>query len=530
MYRKILLAGVCALTLTGAFAGAASAEVVLNRGNDTDPATLDHHRTSTVSEGRIMADLYDGLVRQSAKGEAVAATAKSWDISEDGLVYTFHLRDDAKWSNGDPVTAGDFLFTFRRIMDPKTAAGYASMLFPIKNAEDVVGGKKPLEELGVEAVDDLTLKITLKGPTPYFLELLTHQTGLPMNKKSVEENGDKFTAAGKMVTNGAYQLVSFTPNDKIVMKKNPNYYDADKVQIDVVNWIPFEDRASCMRRFEAKEVHICSDVPAEQLTYVKNNLAKEFRLAPYLGSYYLPVKGKTADSKLKDPRVREAISMAIDREFIAEQVWQGTMLPAYSVVPPGIANYVEGGVKASYAGEDTLEREDKAKALLKEAGVEPGSLSIELLYNTSENNKNTMAAVADMLGNIDIKATLNETEGATYFNFLREDGPFDIARAGWIGDYNDPQNFLFLTQSDVSFNYSKWKNKDYDALMEKAATTTDLKARAEILADAERLLLKETAVIPVLYYSSRALVSENIEGWYDNLMDAHATRWLSLKQ
>lgn len=530
MYRKILLAGVCALTLTGAFAGAASAEVVLNRGNDTDPATLDHHRTSTVSEGRIMADLYDGLVRQSAKGEAVAATAKSWDISEDGLVYTFHLRDDAKWSNGDPVTAGDFLFTFRRIMDPKTAAGYASMLFPIKNAEDVVGGKKPLEDLGVEAVDDLTLKITLKGPTPYFLELLTHQTGLPMNKKSVEENGDKFTAAGKMVTNGAYQLVSFTPNDKIVMKKNPNYYDADKVQIDVVNWIPFEDRASCMRRFEAKEVHICSDVPAEQLTYVKNNLAKEFRLAPYLGSYYLPVKGKTADSKLKDPRVREAISMAIDREFIAEQVWQGTMLPAYSVVPPGIANYVEGGVKASYAGEDTLEREDKAKALLKEAGVEPGSLSIELLYNTSENNKNTMAAVADMLGNIGIKATLNETEGATYFNFLREDGPFDIARAGWIGDYNDPQNFLFLTQSDVSFNYSKWKNKDYDALMEKAATTTDLKARAEILADAERLLLKETAVIPVLYYSSRALVSENIEGWYDNLMDAHATRWLSLKQ
>ena len=530
MYRKILLAGVCALTLTGALASVASAEVVLNRGNDTDPATLDHHRTSTVSEGRIMADLYDGLVRQSAKGEAVAATAKSWDISEDGLVYTFHLRDDAKWSNGDKVTAGDFLFTFRRIMDPKTAAGYASMLFPIKNAEEAVAGKKPLEELGVEAVDDLTLKITLKSPTPYFLELLTHQTGLPMHPKSIEENGDKFTTPGKMVTNGAYQLVSFTPNDKIVMKKNPNFYDADQVKIDVVNWIPFEDRASCMRRFEAKEVQVCSDVPSEQMDYVKSKLAKEFRMAPYLGSYYLPVKGKTADSKLKDPRVREAISMAIDREFMAEQVWQGTMLPAYSVVPPGIANYVEGGVKAEYAGEDMLEREDKAKALLKEAGVEPNTLSIELLYNTSENHKNTMAAVADMLKNIGIKATLHETEGATYFNFLREDGPFDIARAGWIGDYNDPQNFLFLTQSDVSFNYSKWVNKDYDALMAKAEVTTDLKARAEILADAERLLLKETAVIPVLYYSSRALVSENIEGWYDNLMDAHATRWLSLKQ
>lgn len=530
MYRKILLAGVCALTLTGALASVASAEVVLNRGNDTDPATLDHHRTSTISERNVLQDLYEGLVTQDADGEVIPGAAKSWDISEDGLVYTFHLRDDGKWSNGDKVTAGDFLFTFRRIMDPKTAAGYASILFPIKNAEDVVGGKKTLEELGVEAVDDATLKITLNTPTPYFLELLTHQTGLPMNKKSVEENGDKFTTPGKMVTNGAYELVSFTPNDKIVMKKNPHYYDAGNVKIDVINWIPFEDRASCMRRFEAKEVQICSDVPAEQLGYVKKNLASEFRLAPYLGSYYLPVKGKTADSKLKDPRVREAISMAIDREFMAEQVWQGTMLPGYSIVPPGIANYVEGGVKAEYADEDMLEREDKAKALLKEAGVEPNTLSIELLYNTSENNKNTMAAIADMLSNIGIKATLNETEGATYFNFLREDGPFDIARAGWIGDYNDPQNFLFLSESNVSFNYSKWKNKDYDALMAKAATTTDLKERANILADAERLLLKETAVIPLLYYSSRALVSEKIEGWNDNLLDTHKTRWLSLKQ
>lgn len=525
MYRQILLAGVCALTLTGA----AAAETVLNRGNDTDPATLDHHRTSTVSEGRIMADLYDGLVRQSAEGKAVAATAKSWDISEDGTVYTFQLRDDAKWSNGDKVTADDFLFAFRRIMDPKTAAGYASMLFPIKNAEDVVSGKKPLEELGVEAVDDTTLKITLKSPTPYFLELLTHQTGLPMHKKSVEENGDKFTTAGKMITNGAYELVSFTPNDKIVMKKNPNYYDADKIQIDVVNWIPFEDRASCMRRFEAKEVQICSDVPSEQMDYVKSKLANEFHIAPYLGSYYLPVKGK-ADSKLKDPRVRQAISMAIDRDFMAEKVWQNTMLPAYSLVPPGIANYVEGGVTLDYATEDMLDREDKAKALLKEAGVEPDTLEIELLYNTSENNKNTMAAIADMLSNIGIKAKLNETEGATYFNYLREDGPFDIARAGWIGDYNDPQNFLFLFGSDVSFNYSKWKNPEYDALMAKAETITDMPARAEVLAEAERLLLKEVGIIPLLYYSSRALVADNVEGWHDNLMDAHATRWLSLKQ
>ncbi|MBK3744782.1 peptide ABC transporter substrate-binding protein [Paraburkholderia aspalathi] len=524
MVRKILMASVCLLALSSA----ASAEVVLNRGNDTDPATLDHHRTSTVAEGNVLRDLYDGLVIQDADGKAIPGVAKSWDVSEDGKTYTFHLRDDAKWSNGDKVTAGDFQFAFRRLMDPKTAAGYASVLFVINNAEAVAGGKKPLEELGVEAIDDATLKFTLSSPAPYFLELLTHQTTFPLHQKSVEANGDKFTTPGKMVTNGAFMLESFTPNDKIVMKKNPQYYEADQVKIDTINWIPFEDRASCMRRFEANEVQICSDVPAEQLDYVKKNLAKEFRMAPYLGSYYLPVKGKTADSKLKDPRVREAISMALDRDFIANQVWQGTMLPGYSMVPPGINNYVEG-VRLDYADEDMLEREDKAKALLKGAGVEPGSLSVELLYNTSENNKNTMAAIADMLSNIDIKASLNETEGATYFNFLRDDGPFDIARAGWIGDYNDPQNFLFISESNVSFNYSKWKNADYDALMAKAANTIDLKERANILADAERIQLKETGNIPLLYYSSRALVSDRVEGWNDNLMDAHKSRWISLK-
>jgi oligopeptide transport system substrate-binding protein len=199
------------------------------------------------------------------------------------------------------------------------------------------------------------------------------------------------------------------------------------------------------------------------------------------------------------------------------------------MVPPGIANYVKDAPKLDYS-DDMLEREDKAKELLKEAGVEPNTLSIELLYNTSENNKNTMAAIADQLGNIGVKASLNETEGATYFNFMRDDGPFDIARAGWIGDYNDPQNFLFISQSNVSFNYSKVKNADYDALMAKAEKILDLNERAKTLAEAEKLKLDEMSNIPILYYSSRALVSDKIDGWNDNLMDSHKTRWLSFKQ
>lgn len=520
--RLMLSTAIFALT-----AGLASAEVVLNRGNDTDPATLDHHRTSTVAEGRILKDLYEGLMTQDAAGKAIAGAAESWTISEDGLVYTFTLRENGKWSNGDAVTADDFAFAFARIMDPATAAGYASMLYAIKGAEEVNSGKAPLDQLGVKVIDARVLEITLHTPTPYFLELLTHQTGFPLHKASVEANGDKYTQPGTMVTNGAYKLVSFQPNDKIVMAKNENFYDAANVQIDTINWIPFEDRATCMRRFEAAEVHICSDVPGEQMDYVKEKLPDALRIAPYLGTYYLPVKGKEG-SPLKDPRVRQAISMVIDRDFIAEEVWQETMLPGYSLVPPGIVNYVDAPPVLPYKDQDMLDREDAAKALLAEAGVAEGSLSIELLYNTSENNKNTMAAVADALSNIGITATLNETEGATYFNYLREDGPYDIARAGWIGDYNDPQNFLFLFQTGVSFNYAKWSNPDYDAIMAKAATTSDLTERAAIMAEAEALFLENVPAIPILYYSSRALVSPKIGGYEDNLMDAHGTRWLSV--
>ncbi|WP_128254245.1 peptide ABC transporter substrate-binding protein [Falsirhodobacter deserti] len=521
--RDLLAASALALVLG---AGAASAEVVINRGNDTDPATLDPHHTQTVSEGRILKDLFDGLVIQSAEGEAVPGVAESWDLSEDGTVYTFHLRD-AKWSNGDPVTAHDFSFAYHRIVDPMTAAGYASNLFAIKNAEAIAGGEMPVDQLGVRAIDDKTLEITLKAPTPYFIELLTHQAALPVHQKSVEEFGDQFTRPENFVTNGAYKLESFTPNSQLVMVKNPHYYNADEVAIDRVNWIPFEDRSACMRRFEAGEVQICSDVPAEQMDYVQQNLADELRIAPYLGTYYLPVKGAEG-SPLKDARVRRAISMVIDRDFIAESVWAGTMLPSFKLVPPGIANYDGDAVTVDYADKDLFDREDDALALLEEAGVEPGSLTVELRYNTGENHKNTMAAIADMLSNIGINARLNEVEGTTYFNYLREGGPFDMARAGWIGDYNDPQNFLMLYESGVPFNYSRWSNEQYDADLDKAAITQDLQERAKILADAEQTLLDEQAIIPILAYSSRALVSADVQGYEDNLMDAHATRWLSL--
>ena len=525
--NKAMLASTAAV-LAGVLAVPAHAQSVYNRGNDTDPSTLDHHLTSTVAEGHLMRDLYEGLVVQSATAEIVPGVAESWEISDDGLTYTFTLRENARWSNGDPVTANDFVFAYRRIQDPATAAPYANILYPIKNAEAINTDGMALEELGAVAVDDRTLEITLEQPTPYFLELLTHQTGLPLHQASVEEHGADYTRAGNMVTNGAYMLESFTPNDMIVMQKNPEFHDAENVAIDTVNYIPFEDRATCLRRFEAGEVQSCSDVPLEQMSYMRENLGEALRIVPYLGTYYLPVK--TTNEALSDPRVRQAMSMAIDREFLAEEIWQGAMVPTYSFVPEGIGNYTEPA-KLPYADDDLLDREDAAKALLAEAGVEEGELTVRLLYNTSENNRNTMTAIADMLSNIGINATPEEMEGATYFNFLRSDGDFDVARAGWIGDYSDPQNFLFLHESEnLGFNYSRWTNADYDQLMRDAAAETDLEARAQILKQAETLLLEEVPVIPILYYTANGLVSERLEGWEDNVMNVHGTRWMSIAQ
>lgn len=525
MYRRFLLAGVCLLSL----AGAASAEAVLNRDSSTDPATLDQHHSSTVYEGYILRDLYEGLVTFDNKGDVIPGVAKSWEISSNGLTYVFHFREDAKWSNGDPVVADDFVYSFRRIMDPKTAAGYANVLYPIKNAKEINTGKLPLDQLGVEALDNHTLKITLASPTPYFLSLLTHQTGYPVNRKAVEIFGNKFTLPGNMISNGAYTLTSFTPNDKITLKKNPYYWDSGVVKIDVVNWMPFEQPASCMRRFEAREVDICSTVAAEQMDYISANLKQYLRVAPYFGVYFLSVKGEP-NSKLRDPRVRHAISMVIDRDFLSDQIRRGLMLPDYSMVPSGTKNYVTDAPKLAYADKDILDREDEARELMKEAGVEPGTLSVQLRYATSINNKNTMIAIANMLKNIGINAKQDEVEGATYFNYLQEKGMYDFAYQAWIGDYNDPYSFLSLFTTGNYFNYSEWSNKDYDALITRSETMTDIKARAETLAQAERILLKEAPVIPLLAPSSQALVSEKVEGYRDNLMNTHATRWLSLRK
>lgn len=508
----------------------AASAVTYVRGNDGDPETLDQHKTSLVAEAHLMRDLYEGLVVYDASAKIIPGVAEEWSVSDDGTVYTFNLREDAKWSNGDPVVAEDFVFSLRRIMAPDTGAKYANILYPIKNAEAINKGEMEPDQMGVKAVDDRTLEITLEQPTPFFLELLTHQTGLPVNPKAVEAHGTDFVQPENIVTNGAYKLVSFTPGDKIVMEKNENFHDADSVQIDRIEYIPFEDRATCVRRFEAGEVMSCSDLPTEQIKSMKERLGDQVRISPYLGTYYYSLNMKR--EAMSDPKVRQALAMVIDREFLGDEIWAGAMLPAYSLVPPGIGNYEGGGSQADWADMSLLDREDKAIELMKEAGYGPDNpVTVELAYNNSENHKNTATAIADMWKPLGVNVEFNVRDLSAHYANLRDQKDFDVARAGWIGDYSDPQNFLFLVESDnTGFNYAQYENPDYDALMDKAAAETDLVKRAEILREAEAMFMADMPYIPLLFYSSLSLVSPKLKGWEDNIQNVHGTRFMSISE
>ncbi|WP_193142312.1 MULTISPECIES: peptide ABC transporter substrate-binding protein [unclassified Meridianimarinicoccus] len=522
-----LRAGLLATTLLATSLGAAQAATYM-RGNSGDPETLDQHKTSTTVEAHIMRDLYEGLVIYDNKAKVVPGVAESWEVNEDGTVYTFKLRNDAKWSNGDPVTAGDFVFSLNRIMDPATGAKYANILYPIAGAEAINKGEGG--ELGVKALDDHTLEITLAQATPYFLELLTHQTGLPLHPGTVEAHGKDFVQPGIMVSNGAFTLESFTPNDKIVLTKNPNFHDAANVALEAVHYLPFEDRANCARRFEAAEVQSCDDIATEQLPDLTSRLGDQVVVTPYLGTYYYGLN--TARDPISDVRVRQALSMVIDREFLAEEIWGGAMLPAYSLVPPGISNYVDEPPMLDYADLPMLDREDAAIALLAEAGYGPDNpIEIEISYNASENHKNTATAIASMWEPLGVSVAYNVRDISAHYAMLRDEKSHDVARAGWIGDYSDPQNFLFLNRADnPGFNYGNYNNPDYDALLDKAAGTVDLAERAAILAEAEELFLRDLPQMPLLYYSSMNLVSDKLQGWEPNIQDVHGSRFISISE
>jgi oligopeptide transport system substrate-binding protein len=508
------------MTTTGAFA-----EVVFNRGNSADPESLDPHKTSTVYEAHILRDLFLGLTTDDAKAEVIPGAAESWTISPDGKVYTFKLRAGATWSDGSPVTANDFVFSWQRVVDPATAAEYAYMLAPVVNAEDVTAGKKKPAELGVKAVDDMTFEVTLNAPTPYLLEMLTHQATYPVNKANLEKFGADFVKPGNLVSNGAYTLAEFVPNDHIKVVKNPKFYDAANVKIDVVNYIPTEDRSTAMKRFEAGELDSNDDIPTEQLADLKTKFGDQVRLGPFLGTYYYAFK--TDKAPWDNVKLRHAISEAIDRDYLAEKVWQNTMIPSYSFVPPGISGYETRTTE--YSEMSQIDREDAAKKVLTELGYGPDKpLKMEIRSNTSENHKNTAIAIQEQLKPLGVEVTYLNTDTKTHYGHLEQHGDMDVARAGWIADYKDPENFLALCKTGTGNNYSVYSNKEFDDLMVAAAAAADPAERMKKLSDAEAIgVARDLCVMPLLYYGFHTVVSNKLKGWEDNVMDHHPSRFIS---
>ena len=526
--RRTALSVSLALALSGGLAGGALAQDVLRVGNMGEPATLDPHHVAGVWENRIIGDLFLGLTTEGPDGSVVPGAAESWTLSDDGTVYTFKLRDHT-WSDGTPVTADDFVFALRRILHPETAAKYASLLYPIKNAEELNSAKmEGMENLGVRAIDDKTLEITLKAPTPYFIEQLTHYTAFPVPKHLVEKYGDDWIKKENIASNGAYVLEEWVPNTHVRLAKNKDFYDATNVAIEKVEFYPTEDRGAVQKRFRAGEIDIAKDFASEQFDFLKKELPDETQVAPYLGIYYYPINSNKPP--FNDVRVRQALSMAIDREAITDKVLKTGEVPAYSFVPPGTGNYGDPAY-VSWIDTPYAERVEKAKALLAEAGYGPDKpLKFTLSYNTSENHKRIAIAVTSMWKqNLGVQAELFNQEVTPHYDNLEQNN-FDVARAGWIADYNDAQNFLYLLETRTGRqNYGRWSNAEFDKLMEQAATTTDMDKRAALLRQAEAIAMEEQPVIPIYYYVSKNLVSTHVVGWEANVKDIQRTRYLSLK-
>ena len=507
--------------------GAVPGEVVFHRGNGSEPDTLDPHLAQGNWESHIIGDLILGLTTDGPNGEAIPGAAERWDVSADGLTWTFHLRAHV-WSDGEPVTAHDFVYAYRRILDPATASDYAWYLYQIKNAAGVNSGALPGTELGVEATDDRTFVVHLENPAPYLAEYMTHQTTFPVPAHVVEVHGDAWSRPGNYVSNGPYVLTGWVPNDRVTAVKNPLFYDADNVAIDRIIYYPTSDYVAALQRFRAGELDMQSVLPSLQIDWIKENLPETIDQQPTLTVEYLTVNfGREA---FQDPRVREALSLALDRETIVEQIRRTGNPPAYSIVPPPIANYPAVS-RLHYAEVPHHERIGRAKALMEDAGYGPDNrLSFRLaVRSASADARRVPAAIQQMWREIYADAEIEQSDAAVFYNLLQEQD-FDVGIAGWVADFNDASNFLELIRTGNGNNYGMYSNPEFDALLDQASAEQDLEVRGQLLARAEAIALRDHALIPEFFGVNRAMVQPYLKGWVTNVNDNVRTRWLSIDE
>ncbi len=495
----------------------------LDRGNGEEPQTLDPHRADGVPTLTILRDLFEGLTTTAPDGRIIPGAAGRWDVSRDGMIYTFYLRDDGRWSNGDPLTAADFVFSFRRSVDPDTAAAYGRMLAPIENAVSILAGEMEPEALGVEALNERTVQIRLDDPTPYFLGLLTHASTYPVHRPSLEQHGTDFVRPPNLVSNGAFRLVEWVPRSRIGLERNPYFHAVDDVLIERVVFYPIEDENTEFQRFRAGDLDWTDQVPANQFRWLNQNLAPALSVSPWFGTYFFGFN-LTRPPFEDDLELRRALTLAIDREILTGKVTQFGEIPTFNLVPEGLPDYPPP--VPDYAGWTQEAREARAVELYRQAGYdEDRPLTVELRYNTSENHRKIAVAIAAMWKQVlGVQTRLINEEFRVFLQNRQLRRNTEVFRAGWIGDYQDAFTFLELFHSEHRRNDSGYANPRYDRLLEQIAEERIPARRRNLMVEAERMLLADQVVLPVYTYVTKRLVDPLLKGWEPNVMDFHPSQ------
>lgn len=496
---------------------------VFRRGNAAELETLDPHRATGTPAYDVLRDLYEGLTTESVRSELQPGAAESWEISEGGTRYVFHLRKDGRWSNGEPVTAHDFVSSFRRALDPQTASPNAQMLTSIANAGGVIKGNLPADQLGVRALDTLTLEIRLTSPTPYFLGLLNHSATYPVHSASLPQQGAAFARQGKLISNGAYTLDDWRPHEYLDVVKNLYYWDRGNVAIERVRFLPIEEPFTELHQYRAGEIDFTDTIPSGHLDWVKDNIPGELHIAPYLVVYYYYFN--LYDEPFKSNRkLRQALSMAIDRERIVSKVTGRGEVPAYGWVPPGIHSYANQAYP--WKDLDQRERSRQARRLYAEAGLVPGEpLRVRILYDTQSTHKRVAQALQGMWKDVlGIETELVNHEWAVYLQSRKSPEGAQLTRSAWVGDYNDPNTFLEIFRSGNQQNIGGYASTVFDELTDAAAQEIDPEKRRQLLREAEQTLLDDYALIPIYFFVSKHLVKPYVEGFVPNVMDHNYSR------
>lgn len=483
---------------------------ILTINNGTEVASLDPHKTEGVPESDIIANLLEGLISTDNMGHPVPGVAQQWQ--QQNNVWTFTLRPDARWSNGDPVTAADFVYSWQRLVDPKTASPYASFLqyAHIVNVDEIIAGKQPPSALGVKALDDHHLQVTLSQPVPYFMAMLENTALRPVHRPTIEQWGDKWTRPEHYVGNGAYTLSSWVVNEKITLKRNPRYWDNAHTVIETANFLPISSETSDVNRYRSGGIDITnSAIPPELFPKLKKELGAQVHVSPYLCTFYYELNNQRPP--FNDARVRAAVKLTLDRQIIAEKIMGQGQIPAFGFTPP----YINGAkfTAPAWFTQTQAERNATAKQLLAAAGYSAQKpLTFTLLYNTSDQNKKQAIAAASMWKkNLGANVTLQNQEWKTMLN-TRHEGNYDVARATWCADYNEPSSFLNMLLSDSSTNTGFYRSPAFDALMAKSLVADDAQ-RAGLYQQAEAQLDKDSALVPVYYRVSVRLVKPWVGGY-----------------